>query len=212
MDCIFCNNIEYESLIKETNNFFVYIGKGLITAGHVLLIPKKHYRALAELTEEEFNEFNNLKKEMHNAIDKNFATPFYLEHGVFGQSVKHAHMHAIPSSGEGYSNINIINELVLPAIQKLKMPYVKMNDFSDLQKIYKEDGQYLYFEQGDDKYILRTLGFDKGKIRNDVIYRAFFTYKKGLNGVNSLKEMSESDILNDNKKRILTKKKLNFAS
>ncbi len=208
MDCIFCNNIEPESFIAETDNFFIYIGKGLITAGHVLLIPKKHYKCLAELSKNEIDEFYNLKERVYNVLSDNFSSPFYLEHGIFGQSIKHAHMHAIPTTGNGYSNVNIVEELVLPAIDKLGMPYVKMNDFSDLQKVYMEDGQYLYFEQGDDKYILRTLGFDKEKIRNDVIYRAFFTYKKGLNGVNSLKEMSESDILNDNKKRILTKEKL----
>lgn len=197
-------------ILHETKSFFVKVGKGIITAGHVMIIPKNHYLVLAELDDLILNEYLDLKNKVQKEITQKFAKPFLIEHGVFGHSVSHAHIHLIPSSGNGYSNVNIITEMVIPAIKKLKIPFKKMNEFQDLREAYKKDKQYMYFENDDDKYILKTKGFVKKEIRDDVIYRSFFTFKKGLAGVNGWKNMKDKDILIDKEKKKETLRKLNL--
>jgi len=205
--CKFCLPNK-KDVIYETNSFFVYVGKGIITAGHVMIIPKQHYLVIAEIDNSTFKEYLNLKNRVIKEITKKFEKPFLIEHGVFGQSVPHAHIHLIPASGNGYNNVNIINEMVLPAIKKLNIPFKKMEIFQNLKNIYNEDKQYMYFENNDDKYILRTKGYIKKEIRNDVIYRSFFTFKKNLSGVNGWKDMTDEDIELDNKKKRETISKL----
>lgn len=62
MGCIFCN-CEKADIIYETKNFYIKVGKGIITPGHVMIIPKKHYSAIAEIDKEFVNEYLDLKRE-----------------------------------------------------------------------------------------------------------------------------------------------------
>ena len=207
MECIFCNRKE-ENIIKETDNFFVYVGKGLITAGHIMIIPKDHYDCLGSMEIEKLEEYELLKNEMIKKIEDNFSKPFLIEHGVFCQSVFHAHIHLIPSSVNGFNNINIIEEMVLPSIEKLNIPYKKITSPQELKEIYNIDKQYLYFEQNNEKYVLNTVGFTQEMIKDYLLYRLFFTNKKNLAGIVNWKTMTEKDIQEDNQKKIETLSKL----
>lgn len=116
MSCLFCDNIQ--NIIYQTENFYIKIGKGIITAGHVMIIPKKHCPTIASIDKLILKEYLDLKEKVIDKVTKEFAKPFSIEYGVFGQSVFHGHLHVIPSSGNGYKNINIIDEMVLPTIKK----------------------------------------------------------------------------------------------
>ena len=67
-DCKFCgegkyiigiseNDKQINRIIYENDNFYVMVSVGAIVAGHLLIIPKKHYLSMGELP-------NNLLKEM----------------------------------------------------------------------------------------------------------------------------------------------------
>lgn len=60
-----------------------------------------------------------------------------FEHGVFGQSVYHSHVHFIPFRGE-------IGEII-PEGQKA---YSLLSDISQLQEYYQKDGGYLFVSIG----------------------------------------------------------------
>lgn len=208
MNCLFCGN-NIQNVIYQTENFYVKIGKGIITAGHVMIIPKKHYLAIADIDKSIVNEYNDLKFRLIEEVTKNFAKPFLIEHGIFAQSVFHGHIHIIPSSGNGYDNFDIMNEMVNPAIKKYNIKFEIISDFDELVKIYKKDGEYLYFEFNDAKYVLRTKNSKKEDFdENDIAYRSFFTTKKKLVGIGDWKTMSEEDIARDNKKIEDTKNKI----
>lgn len=203
MTCIFCSDETNDRNLYETKNFFVKVGKGIITAGHVMIIPKHHYKAIGEIDNNLIDEYLNLKQQTIKKITENFAEPFLIEYGNYGQSVFHAHMHLIPKTGNGYKNVDLYKEMILPS----KTTTIQINNFNELRDYYLKHNEYIYFEDKN-KYILPITNI----IRNNlglVDYKTYFD-KLGLKGIRSWASMTEEDIKNDNLKIEETKKKLKY--
>ena len=203
MTCIFCSDETNDRNLYETKNFFVKVGKGIITAGHVMIIPKHHYKAIGEIDNNLIDEYLNLKQQTIKKITENFAEPFLIEYGNYGQSVFHAHIHLIPKTGNGYKNVDLYKEMILPS----KTTTIQINNFNELRDYYLKYNEYIYFEDKN-KYILPITNI----IRNNlglVDYRTYFD-KLGLKGIRSWASMAEEDIKNDNLKIEETKKKLKY--
>ena len=65
MECIFCNlQSSTDEILWETNNFFVKVGIGIFSPGHVMIISKKHLSCFGELPKELYKEFVVLKGEV----------------------------------------------------------------------------------------------------------------------------------------------------
>ena len=203
MTCIFCGDETNDRNLYKTKNFFVKVGKGIITAGHVMIIPKHHYKAIGEIDNNLIDEYLNLKQQTIKKITENFAEPFLIEYGNYGQSVFHAHIHLIPKTGNGYKNVDLYKEMILPS----KTTTIQINNFNELRDYYLKHNEYIYFEDKN-KYILPITNI----IRNNlglVDYRTYFD-KLGLKGIRSWASMTEEDIKNDNLKIEETKKKLKY--
>ena len=203
MTCIFCSDETNDRNLYETKNFFVKVGKGIITAGHVMIIPKHHYKAIGEIDNNLIDEYLNLKQQTIKKITENFAEPFFIEYSNYGQSVFHAHIHLIPKTGNGYKNVDLYKEMILPS----KTISIQINNFNELRDYYLKHNEYIYFEDKN-KYILPITNI----IRNNlglVDYRTYFD-KLGLKGIRSWAIMTEEDIKNDNLKIEETKKKLKY--
>jgi len=202
-DCIFCKE-DKERNLYETQNFFIRVGKGIVTPGHVMIIPKHHYKAFGEIDNNLVQEFLDLKKLAIEKISKVFYEPFLIEYGVFGQTVFHAHIHLIPKASKQYNEVDLFKGMILPT----KTEIIEIQNFSELQNYYNKNKEYIYFEDHK-KYILPVSDI----IRNNVGlvgYRHYFTYKIGLQGIDSWKRMTEDDIKQDNIKIKITKEKLVF--
>lgn len=203
MTCIFCSNETNNRNLYETQNFFVKVGKGIVTAGHVMIIPKHHYKAMAEIDKELIYEYLNLKEKVVEKITETFAKPFLIEYGNYGQSVFHAHIHLIPKTGNGYKNVDLFKGMILP----LKNKIIQINNFSELKDYYSKNYEYIYFEDKN-KYILPITNIIKNNPKL-INYREYFT-QIGLKGICSWATMTEKDIENDNLKIEETKRKLIF--
>ncbi|MDR0423607.1 MAG: HIT family protein [Rickettsiales bacterium] len=203
MACIFCNLKKEDGILYETDNFYIKVGIGIVTAGHVMLIPKKHIKAMGELDDSLVEEYIRLKNVLVEKIYKIFADPFLIEYGNQGQSVEHAHLHFIPTSGNGYKNINFYNHIEEFA-KDTGVKIFKINKFSQLQDYLKENSKYIYYEDADGRYIIQA---DDKYIPD---YRNFFT-KLGVKGCENWKEMTEKDKELDKIKIDETKNKLNFG-
>ena len=149
MTCIFCSDETNDRNLYETKNFFVKVGKGIITAGHVMIIPKHHYKAIGEIDDNLIDEYLNLKQQTIKKITENFAEPFLIEYGNYGQSVFHAHMHLIPKTDNNYKNVDLYKEMILPS----KTTTIQINNFNELRDYYLKHNEYIYFEDKN-KYIL----------------------------------------------------------
>jgi len=105
-DCAFCNRTKFEErIIAEIDNFYVVASLGQITeGGYTLLIPKEHTPCMAALDASRAKSAISIAIKIRNAVSKEFRfNPFkkypvtMFEHGVVGQSVKHAHLHFLPA-------------------------------------------------------------------------------------------------------------------
>lgn len=202
-DCIFCKE-DKERNLCETDNFFVRVGKGIITPGHIMIIPKHHYKAIGEIDNSLVQEFLDLKKLTIEKITKAFYKPFLVEYGVFGQTVFHAHLHLIPKASPDYKEVDLFKNMILLA----KTQIIEIQSFNELQEYYNKNKEYIYFED-DKKYILPITNIIRNNI--DLVgYRSYFANKIKLQGIGSWKSMTEEDIKKDEVKVRTTKEKIIF--
>jgi diadenosine tetraphosphate (Ap4A) HIT family hydrolase len=143
-NCAFCvDQPDYKGgvdkrIIMETENFRAFPTLGMITEGYTLIAPKEHVITYGAIPETLFGELNELKDELDRRITKEYGKPIFLEHGAIGQTITHAHLHAIPMLGGG-------DEVVFTMYSR-DLPYVPIQGVSDLPEIWKTKGHYLYLE------------------------------------------------------------------
>lgn len=103
MDCIFCRIVEgsvpsYKIFEDETVLAFLDIAP--VNYGHVLVIPKAHFRNLEEVDHETLHRVVSAVKKVGEAVKASLGVPGYnvCENNdpAAGQVVPHLHFHIIP--------------------------------------------------------------------------------------------------------------------
>lgn len=106
MDCVFCNidNSKVENtIIDESDNFFVLPSIGSLVDGYLLIVSKRHINSMAELMENERIEYEFLIKKYRNLFKNNYNKfPIIFEHDcpvvnsdMKASSIVHAHTHIV---------------------------------------------------------------------------------------------------------------------
>ncbi|MDR3587263.1 MAG: HIT family protein [Desulfosporosinus sp.] len=97
--CVFCTLPETE-ILAENELAKAFFDKYPVSAGHVLIIPKRHVANLFEATPEEMASIGGLLRRVKEQIDEQFHPDGYnvgVNVGdVAGQTVFHLHVHVIP--------------------------------------------------------------------------------------------------------------------
>jgi len=105
-NCPFCNlnikNIE-NTILEETENFYIIPSLGSIIDGYILIVSKKHYNSMFNLNKEEFKEYENIINKYRNLFKNIYGKfPIIFEHGtpilnntMTASSVIHAHTHIV---------------------------------------------------------------------------------------------------------------------
>ena len=132
-DCPFCqiHNIA-AYVLQETAHFRVVADHAPLIEGHILIIPKLHYTCYGAVPAAFDDELSALR----NRVTQFFATyydisPAYWEHGIFRQTVFHAHLHCIPIGPVRYAISEMRHALVV-------------HSQGDIRAWYQEYGQYFY--------------------------------------------------------------------
>ncbi len=97
--CAFCQRDALDAVLTESEHFYVLADHAPLIEGHTLLIPKQHFACYGALPEELDAELLALKGRVATVLSTAYRAPVFFEHGVFHQSVFHAHLHAIPFGG-----------------------------------------------------------------------------------------------------------------
>lgn len=142
--CIFCSIATKlkENVIWEDDLFWIIYDGFPIAEPHLLIIPKSHILCYGQLSPTEFPHVQGIMR----LVQKKIAGPvLFFEHGDIGQTVKHAHLHAIPFEGTVDDAIALVN---LPGTTK------SIADFSDVAKY----PQYLLFIGGHMTTLLPEVG------------------------------------------------------
>lgn len=182
-ECVFC---EYDSIkddiLWESENFFVKVGVGILSPGHVMLITKRHFICFAELPVFLHGEFLNEKKRTADKIESLFSKPVIYEHGIYSQTVKHAHMHFVPGESEFHKL-----EGIKHAFHYLKS--MRVDNIFEIKNVYKKEKSYFYLEENGCKWILHTKGLPDKKYD----FRKEFAKLTGLHGLASWRDMPEEE-------------------
>lgn len=152
--CVFCDRKQFEErLCGETDDFWIIATLGQITdGGYLLLVPKRHVLCVGAMTKLEIEAFSReIHKircslyEEYNLSNIDEITVF--EHGIVGQTVKHAHFHFIPK-------LCNITERVRKDFPQSEVVNMESGNLDELRKLYRKNKKpYLIWK--DDEPIIR---------------------------------------------------------
>src|SRR5258705_857588 len=94
--CAFCARETLAPQLAETEHFFLLADHAPLVEGHLLIIPRAHYACFGALPVDLEDELLALKARVRAFFVARYQTPAFFEHGVFRQTVPHAHLHALP--------------------------------------------------------------------------------------------------------------------
>ena len=196
-NCIFCNNPEH--VVAETDNFYIKVGKSIITEGHVMIISKEHLKAIFAMNDSLLNEFIILKDKLTKFLQDRYFDPFIVEHGGVMQSVFHGHMHFVPRKSNFYDKQDQFKNMVENYLKEHgEIKYENIDSLNRVLDIFKEDNEYLYFEQGNKRIVVRTKFLTKDYIGNNIEkqlnYRRFYYNITGRKSLLSWHNMTEKDV------------------
>jgi histidine triad (HIT) family protein len=120
-DCIFCKIAEGKipcDKIAEDSDFIAFLDIHPVNPGHVLIIPKKHYRWIYDV--ENFGKYFEFIKKVAKALQKAMKTEWIVL-GVAGNDVKHAHVHLVPRfEGDGHGGFVRPENIKNISVEELK--------------------------------------------------------------------------------------------
>lgn len=99
MDCIFCNREKFHIIAENELSYAIY-DKYPVNLGHVLMMPKRHFKSFFEATEEEVLSIYKLIHKCKKILDEKYKPTGY-NIGVninesAGQTIMQLHVHIIP--------------------------------------------------------------------------------------------------------------------
>lgn len=115
MDCIFCKIINGDipsHKIYEDDLVLAFLDINPETNGHTLIIPKKHFKDLNEIEENELNHILKVAKELSLKIKESLKCDGFtlIQNNGFVQDVKHFHLHIVPKYINEQENLEL-NEI-----------------------------------------------------------------------------------------------------
>jgi len=146
LECPFCDLETIrrdDELVRDYGPFYLKVGKGVFTPGHVLLIPKGHTFCFGEVPESLDDRLIAIKRELVEEIEDRFSHPIIYEHGVYGQTVLHGHLQILPRD---FGNDTLV-PLLHPHVSKEFPSFSDINNPAELRGIYQSLGGYLGLEE-----------------------------------------------------------------
>lgn len=100
-DCVFCDADMFSPrLIGEDDytNFIATLGQ-ISNGGYTLIVPKRHVACIGELSEDKARLMDYHVERFQSLISRKYGlAPVVFEHGIVGQTIKHAHIHLVPAA------------------------------------------------------------------------------------------------------------------
>ena len=94
--CVFCAHNTLDVVLAETKRFLVIADHAPLAEGHLLIVPRDHYACYGALPLEFDAEAQDLRERATRFLTDAYRAPIFFEHGIFRQTVYHAHLHALP--------------------------------------------------------------------------------------------------------------------
>jgi diadenosine tetraphosphate (Ap4A) HIT family hydrolase len=163
MNCAFCQRDNISYIFKETPDFLLAADYAPLVEGHLLIIPKHHYTCYGDVPTELDAGLFALKHEVQQFFTRFYAPAVFWEHGIFRQTVYHAHLHCFPWGETGYDFSEELHSQVIDSQE-------------DVRGWYLSHGHYFYMEDRSAKLLFapeveRYLGIVKNVFRRGIASR-----------------------------------------
>ncbi|HEY1387436.1 MAG TPA: HIT family protein [Ktedonobacterales bacterium] len=143
--CVFCAHDALDIVLEETDHFLVIADHAPLAEGHLLIVPRDHYACYGALPFEFDEEALELRERVTDFLMATYRAPIFFEHGVFRQTVFHAHLHALPLGAANLAFADEVRSIGSPA------------DSPDaLRAWYADQGHYFYLDTERDDSGART--------------------------------------------------------
>lgn len=157
--CAFCQQTVLTAyILKETPNFRIITDHAPLVEGHLLIIPKTHYACYGDIPATLDQEFFALKDEVKEFFAEYYSPVVYWEHGVFRQTVYHAHLHCFPF---GQVDYDLGEELHTQVVHTQ----------NDIREWYEKLGAYFYMEDSRNALIFKPEVETYMRIIQEVLWR-----------------------------------------
>jgi len=135
--CAFCQHSDIARyVLRETPNFLIVTDHAPLVEGHLLIIPRSHYTCYGDVPPELDAELFAIKQEVQQFLAQYYAPVVFWEHGIFRQTVFHAHLHCFPFGTIEYDHTQELHGAVVQTQE-------------DIRTWHATQGQYFYMEQAD---------------------------------------------------------------
>jgi diadenosine tetraphosphate (Ap4A) HIT family hydrolase len=148
--CAFCLHSSFATnILKETDAFFLVADHAPLVEGHILIVPKRHFACYGAIPAELDAELLALKREVQGFFARYYAPIVYWEHGIFRQTVAHAHLHCFPFGTTEYDTTKTLHSLVVRSQDDVRAWYALHGHY-----FYMEDKSYSFlFAPEIDRYL-----------------------------------------------------------
>lgn len=133
--CAFCAFDTLDVVLAKTEHFLVVADHAPLAEGHLLIIPRDHYACYGAMPAELDDEARELRERATSFLTARYRPPIFFEHGVFHQTVFHAHLHALPLGAASAGFIDEVGRVGRPAPSP-----------DALRMWYTERGHYFYLD------------------------------------------------------------------
>lgn len=98
-ECVFCN-VAPNQVVTDDRHSLAFLDRYPITAGHTLVVPKRHVESIFDLPQNELSSVWRLVGEVREQLKAEFQPDAFTvgvnDGSAAGQTVGHAHVHVIP--------------------------------------------------------------------------------------------------------------------
>lgn len=133
--CVFCTHDTLDVVLEATDHFLVIADHAPLAEGHLLIVPRDHYACYGALPLEFDEEALGLRERVAEFLTATYRAPIFFEHGVFRQTVFHAHLHALPLGAASPGFADEVGRIGCPAPSP-----------DALRAWYAAQGHYFYLE------------------------------------------------------------------
>lgn len=131
----------FSYILEKTKYFYIVCDSHPLIEGHILIIPKRHVSCIAEYLNDEFTEFTYLNNKVSTFIYKEYKFVSSFEHGIFGQTVFHSHVHYLPFNGKP-------TDIIPEGMKKL----TELATIKTLKTLFRKNDGYLFFSISNKKW------------------------------------------------------------
>jgi diadenosine tetraphosphate (Ap4A) HIT family hydrolase len=163
--CPFCQHSSIaDHILKETPAFRILADHAPLVPGHLLIVPRNHYTCYGDVPSTLDDELLALRREVQRFFVRYYEPTVFWEHGIFHQTVFHAHLHCFPFGETHYDPSTHLHELIVSAQEDIRAWYTTRGEYFYLEDIHTA---FLFAPRQDAyQYIIRNVLWQAAMTRN----------------------------------------------